>query len=395
MFKKYLSGHCTPEEIETLFDRFHVDHDETELRRLIRKAMLQEEEAEGAMEARVAALAERVGNRLSVETRNRYPFRWKWLRIAVSLIAVMSIGAMIYLAVSYRQPPEPLMSEFGGEVLPGGNRATLKLADGRVIPLSPHRTGIVVGEEISYEDGSKVLTKEARHAATGINAPAQPLSVATPKGGTYQVILPDGSKVWLNSASSLTYHPPRSREGKRTVELEGEAFFEVSEREAVAGGRSVRIPFVVRTRNQEVEVLGTQFNVSAYGDDEETKTTLVKGTVNVVSALGGASSILKPNQQATLRGDELSVKTVDVGPFVEWKDGLFSFHETGLRDAMNQLSRWYDLTVTYEGADPGTYFFGKIRRDNSLSKVLTILKKSGLNFRIESSGGENRLIVLQ
>src|SRR5690606_27779737 len=212
-----------------------------------------------------------------------------------------------------------------------------------------------------------------------INAPAQPLSVATPKGGTYQVILPDGSKVWLNSASSLTYHPPRSREGKRTVELEGEAFFEVSEREAVAGGRSVRIPFVVRTRNQEVEVLGTQFNVSAYGDDEETKTTLVKGTVNVVSALGGASSILKPNEQATLRGDELSVKTVDVGPFVEWKDGLFSFHETGLRDAMNQLSRWYDLTVTYEGADPGTYFFGKIRRDNSLSKVLTILKKSGLN----------------
>src|SRR5690606_24869706 len=99
LFKKYLSGHCTPEEIETLFDRFHVDHDETELRRLIRKAMLQEEEAEGAMEARVAALAERVGNRLSVETRNRYPFRWKWLRIAVSLIAVMSIGAMIYLAV--------------------------------------------------------------------------------------------------------------------------------------------------------------------------------------------------------------------------------------------------------------------------------------------------------
>ena len=113
-----------------------------------------------------------------------------------------------------------------------------------------------------------------------------------------------------------------------------------------------------------------------------------------MEAASGTSMRLEPNQQATLRQGKLLVKEVDVAPFIEWKDGLFSFHETGLRDAMNQLSRWYDLTVTYEGQVPDTYFFGKIKRNNSLSNVLNILRKSGLNFRVENNGELNQLIVL-
>ncbi|MGK6350978.1 FecR family protein [Parapedobacter sp. DT-150] len=385
LFEKYLSGACTPEEIEILFRWFGLNDDEAALRSLIREALFQEDEGDAMLDAKVAAFTDKVGERLSAQISKRRSFPRRWLSIAAAIVTILSVGITAYLVIGRNdQPSEQLISEYGGEVLPGGNRATLRLGDGRIVELNAAQSGVVVGDEITYVDGSIVLAAADANKHTGDDMPAQPMSIATPKGGTYQIILPDGSKVWLNSASSLTY--PVKFSGKtRAVALEGEAYFEVTKQ---------AIPFIVKTRGQEVEVLGTQFNVSAYADDEETKTTLVEGKVNVVSAGERTSTVLQPNQQATLRGAELSVKDVNVAPFTDWRDGLFSFQETSLRDAMNQLSRWYDLEVTYDRAVSETYFFGKIKRNNSLSKVLNILKKSGLNFRIESSDSQKRLIVL-
>lgn len=393
LFEKYLSGACTPKEIETLFHHFGVAQDEAALRRLIRSALLERGRADAELHARVEAFTERVGERLWAETAKERRFSWGWRLVAASLAAVITIGAMAYVLVKSDEPAEQLVSEYGGEVLPGGNRATLTLADGRIIELNAEREGIIVGDGITYVDGSDVLRQaiKAGKQKPEDDSNIQYAALTTPKGGTYQVVLPDGSKVWLNAATSLTY--PLSFTGtRRIVELEGEAYFEVREQRSATGGRSVNVPFVVKTRGQEVEVLGTQFNISAYADDEETKTTLVEGKVNVVIA--GAATALQPSEQATLRGGELEIKEVDTTPFVDWKNGLFSFNETGLRDAMSQLSRWYDLEVTYSEAVSETYFFGKIKRDKSLSKVLNILRKSGLNFRIENSGEQNRLIVL-
>lgn len=392
LFEKYLSGGCTPEEIKFLFQQFDLHADEEALRQLIQQALRHGKSNDPMQQAKVAAFTERVGDRLSQETASQrsvipisVPFFRRWMLVAASLTALITAGIWVYFLVNgeVNRQNKPNISAYGGEVPPGSNRATLTLADGRTVDLSPEQSGIIVEDEIMYADGSLVA-----NPATG----ASRLTLATPKGGTYQVILPDGSKVWLNSASSLIY-PSEFSDNVRVVELEGEAYFEVNERSSAAGGPA-NIPFIVKTRGQEVEVLGTQFNVSAYADDEEARTTLVEGQVNVTSIGHDKPILLQPNQQATLKDGKLSIKAVDVAPFIDWKDGLFSFQETPLQDAMNQLSRWYNLEVTYDGAVPDTYFYGKIKRTNSLSNVLNILQKSGLNFRIENRDDQHNLIVL-
>ncbi|WP_353124933.1 FecR family protein [Parapedobacter pyrenivorans] len=398
LFEKYLSGACTPAEIESLFQRFGVDADEGTLRRLIQNALLDEENANPLLGPQVTAFTERVGDRLSKEISQQHSIEapiltWhlrKWRTVAAVLVAFLSLGTLGYfLMEKNRQQVVQATSKYGGEVLPGGNRATLTLADGRTVELNANQEGIVVGDEITYDNGTLVLEQGVADKKLGQEdeqtaLAVEDLQLTTPKGGQYQITLPDGSRVWLNSASTLRY-PSRFDNKERVVELEGEAYFEISEQ---------KIPFLVHTQRQIVEVLGTRFNISAYLDDEETKTTLVVGSVQVAAVGQRDSRLLRPNQQATLHGTVLSVKEVDVDTYIDWKNGLFSFQETSLQDAMSQLSRWYDLEVTYDGNVPSTYFFGRIRRDNSLSNVLKILQKSGLNFRITNEGGKNRLIVL-
>jgi len=397
LFEKYLSGACTPEEIALIVDQFGVDADEEALRHLIRKALLNNRMSSPSLDAKVVALTQNVASRLNQKIASENSGKdgrqvvWlkKWLTIAATLIGFVSAGIGIYFFVAEDvEQTKRLTSTYGGEVLPGGNRATLKLADGRTVELSENQSGIVIGNEITYRDGSSVLAANGivsgKDNRSSVAEGTDLMSITTPRGGQYQVALPDGSKVWLNSASTLTY-PSKFDRRERVVTLEGEAYFDVAPRE---------YPFRVRTKRQTGEVYGTQFNVSAYLEDDETKTTLVTGSVKVENALRTASKWLVPSQQATLSDDELSVRDVDVTPYIDWKDGLFSFQETSLPDAMAQLSRWYDVEISYDQSVSMIYFFGKIRRDNSLSNVLNILRKSGLNFKIESDGDKNRLLVL-
>lgn len=267
------------------------------------------------------------------------------------------------------------------DILPGGNRATLQVGQGELFDLSQEQAGIVMEEgSISYADGKTVL---------GALPAASHYVLSTPKGGQYQVTLPDGSKVWLNAATTLKY-PSRFADSARVVELIGEAFFEIRKVANEAG----RIPFLVKTKGQTVEVLGTEFNISAYPEESITRTTLVKGTVRVTDHQSKKYSELKPDMQSITGMGTLHVEKVNVSSAIAWKNGLFIFNETPLKEAMSQLSRWYDVEVVYDPAVPPALFFGVISRDIKLRSVLNILKEGGVNFKVVSSESGNKLVVL-
>lgn len=310
------------------------------------------------------------------KTTNIYRIR-KWLPYAAAIIFILSAGLWLFRdqRTSHKQPST---GDQITDIAPGGNKATLTLADGRAINLSKEQSGIVVGDGVTYADGSALLNEDA---------PSSAQQLTTPKGGTYQVTLSDGTRVWLNSASTLTY-PTRFTDEERLVEIVGEAYFEVA--------RNHKSPFKVISKDQKLTVLGTAFNISAYNDETSVKTTLVDGSVRVASAsaVSYPDVILATGQQSNLSKAGITVDEVDVAAFVGWKDGYFLFNGTELRDAMKQLSRWYDAEVVYEGTIPRTPFYGKISRGDTLAEVLAILKEGKVNFRIEKQNAINQLIVM-
>ena len=268
------------------------------------------------------------------------------------------------------------------DVLPGGNRATLELDNGERFDLSKEQAGIVMEEGgISYVDGETVVNKlpETSHQYV----------LSTPKGGQYQLTLPDGSKVWLNAATTLKY-PSHFTDSARVVELIGEAFFEIRKVTNEKG----RIPFLVKTEGQTVEVLGTEFSISAYPEESLTRTTLKEGAVRITDHETKKHSELQPHMQSIVGNGSIRIEKVDVSAEIAWKNGLFIFNETPLKEAMNQLSRWYDVEVVYDPEVPSALFFGVISRNTKLRSVLNILKEGGVRFQLVSSESGNKLMVL-
>lgn len=272
-------------------------------------------------------------------------------------------------------------------ILPGGNKATLTLANGKKFDLSAGQSEIIVGDRnVTYGNGASLTTLSDEDVAQGNS---NQLELTTPKGGTYRLTLSDGSKVWLNAASTIKY--PNSFTGKeRVVEVNGEAYFNIKE--------DRNRPFKVLSRDQEVQVLGTEFNIEAYSNENETKTTLVTGKVLISLANGldeGAQSmVLAPGEQGILRNGNISKQVVDVSPYTAWKDGFFYFNRLSTPAAIRQLARWYDLDVVYEGKIPSANVFANIDRGKPLSAVLTALEKSGLRCKVIQSGQRKQLIVL-
>lgn len=263
------------------------------------------------------------------------------------------------------------------DVEPGGNQAMLTLADGRQINLSETQLGIVVGQKgIMYEEDAQELV--------GLEADAVvPLELSVPRGSTYQVTLADGTKVWLNAESTLKY-PSHFNGSEREVELVGEAYFSVTE------GESGSWPFRVIVDGQTVEVLGTEFNVSAY-PGELRKTTLVEGSVAVTNPSSGMTNPISPGEQAIMNGSSLDIVAVDVYKYTAWKDGLFYFRQTPFDELIREIARWYDVEVVYKGAVPNETFSGKMRRGLSLMTVLDLLDVSAkASIRLE-----NQTLVIQ
>ena len=257
---------------------------------------------------------------------------------------------------------------------PAGNKATLTLSEGKTIVLDNAANGLLAkqgGTAVNKtKDGQLIYEKTGEAKAQNVSWN----TLTTPRGGQYQIELPDGSKVWLNAASSLKF-PSAFIGDTRIVELSGEAYFEVAS--------NIAMPFKVKSGNAEVEVLGTHFNIMAYSEENEMKTTLLEGSVKVSS--DNMSGVLKPGQQASLAADGFIefIDNVNVAEAVAWKNGLFQFNDTDLATIMREAARWYDLDISYAGEIPQRRFTGRISRSVNASELLSILEYTGVNFRIE------------
>ncbi len=228
------------------------------------------------------------------------------------------------------------------------------------------------GIKITRAENGMIAYSAAKNSVTGYN------SIETPKGGEFKIVLPDGSKVWLNASSSLRY-PTSFLGSERKVELTGEAYFEVA--------KNVLKPFKVAGSDQVVEVLGTQFNISSYVDDAAVKTTLLEGSVRVLSNKSSQVKMLKPGEQSNISysANVFSVKQVDVEQAVAWKNGYFLFVDEDLKSIMRKFERWYDVDVEYKGNADDLRFGGIVSRSKSLSQALKIVEQTG-NLKIKIEG---------
>ncbi|WP_051292816.1 FecR family protein [Olivibacter sitiensis] len=371
----YLSDNLSGLEEEELANYL----DDPSLEELVRQALGEAFLAEKAFrlphERRNHIIQQVVGRKSSV-------YLWRYIAAAAIIFLALGIGIYLYVADG-NSGGTGVMHYAAADILPGGNRATLTLADGRTVELSEAQSGIVVGDgDIRYTDGTSLALSPTGGDRGRLDG-SMVLELHTPKGGTYQVTLPDGSRVWLNADSKLRY-PSRFDGKERIVELEGEAYFDVSHRLPAVGNRQTRTtPFIVNTRGQQVQVLGTEFNISAYADEEDTKTTLVSGAVKVSQLTTGNPQLLKPGQQSIISEAGIQVKTVDVAAATAWKEGKFSFEGKSFGQVMKELARWYDLELVYEGAVPRETFFGDAYRNTNLSIVLGALKSADIGYRLE------------
>lgn len=297
-----------------------------------------------------------------------------WRSIAAAAILLIVVSAGLVLVYNRAGDDQEMVQN---DVAPGGNNAFLTLTNGKRIDLSKAKNG-----EIAEQAGIKVTKLTNGQLVYEISASAPELAsvvnlntIETPRGGTYKVILPDGTKVWLNAASSLNYPTVFGQKQQRKVHLNGEAYFEVK--------HDASSPFLVETDQQTVEVLGTHFNVNAYRDEDNVSTTLLQGSVRVRAGL--SNLLIKPGQQSLLTSKKLSVQPVDVEDVIAWKNGLFQFSDERLESVMRKLSRWYDVEVDYTDEHikeiPLT---GIITHFTNVSKVLRMLELTKqVRFKIE------------
>lgn len=320
--------------------------------------------------------------------KNKNRFLWRYVAAAIILCCL----AVYFTQKQDVKQEQVLVHGDVSDIQPGGNGARLALPDGTFIALKPDDQGIRMGSEIRYTNGDKLAIKELTNQKLTNNVR---LTLEVPVKNFYKIILSDGTKVWVNSGSKLHY-PLRFERDKRVVELEGEAYFEVAKLfpDNNRGAKPTHIPFLVKSNGQLVEVLGTKFNVTAYLNTGTTKTTLLEGKVAVSAAsVPSKSIVLTPGKQSFLDGDKFHVKEVDVEQAIAWKDGLFYFDGEDVKEAFEQLGKWYDVDIHYVGKEPRVPFFGTIERNKSLKTVVDILQKSGVKLRLERKSDRTRLMI--
>jgi ferric-dicitrate binding protein FerR (iron transport regulator) len=294
---------------------------------------------------------------------------YKWMAVAAA-VALLIISAGAYLLLQPHKQPLPIADVRQPVITPGGNRAVLVLADGTQIPLDS-----AVNGALAQQGNTQIIKPDSGHLTYTHNggtpnAEVQYNTLRTPRGGQFQLQLPDGTKVWLNAASSLKY--PTAFTGKeRNVELTGEAYFEVA--------HSSTLPFRVNinTGRMKVDVLGTRFNIMAYEEEELVKTTLLEGAVKVTG--DGNGKRLEPGQGASLNKRNGTMEVLDhvnMEEAVAWKNGSFQFEGNDIQSVMRQIARWYDVDVVYKAPVPA-HFRGIIPRNAQVSQLLHTLELTG------------------
>ena len=388
LFQKFLENQCTLEEAETVLTWLEAEKYNREQKELINRLLsgnppisnsttkTLHQRLQKSFENTLRKIEE---DKIAGGKLKKLP----WWRYAAAVLLIV-IGSGTYLLLqnktctkrttiaSYKEQP----TQTKKDLAPGGNKALLTLADGSIIVLDDAKNGT-----LTQQGATKILKLNGKLAYDPGDAENYEVlynTISTPRGGQYQIELPDGSQVWLNAISSL--HFPTVFTGKeRRVEITGEAYFEVA--------KNAAMPFkaVVGTSSAdgyEIGVLGTHFNIMAYNDEVAVKTTLLEGSIKLNHE--SKTVMLKPGQQARLQGQSINVfDNVDIEEVVAWKNGYFQFTGASLQQVMRQIARWYDVDISYEGKVPERRFGGKISRDINASEVLKVLELSKVKFRIE------------
>ncbi|HOZ84082.1 MAG TPA: FecR domain-containing protein [Niabella sp.] len=304
----------------------------------------------------------------------------KYWWVAASVLVAVALSAYFLVQdkktgkkLAITQQEQPAIND----IAPGGNKAILTLADGTQVVLDSANNGAISNQGnvtvIKLNDGQLAYNAAGNSASV---ATIQYNTIATPRGGQYQLVLMDGTKVWLNSSSSLKF-PTTFGGTERKVELTGEGYFEVA--------KDKTKPFYVSTGSMNIKVLGTHFNVSAYSDEDAFKTTLLEGAVEVNAS--GQIAKLNPGQQAKLHTSGARLQTinnVDLSQVVAWKNGFFSFNDASIQTIMKQFANWYDIDVSYQGKMSDARYSGKVQRNMSLQKVLEVLSFTDIKIKLSA-----------
>jgi hypothetical protein len=307
---------------------------------------------------------------------------------AACLLMVIGGGLFYYNRQISPEPKAAIVTNIINDVAPAQNTATLTLASGKKIILSDAPIGLIAEQTnvsiFKTADGKLVYKAKSlkdNEQKTAIDN-SELNSIATARGQQYQVVLPDGSKIWLNAASTFTFPATFTSLKQRKVELVGEAYFEVA--------KDKTHPFIVKTDKQEVEVLGTHFNVNSYSDEAATRTTLLEGSVKVSNH--NEQKILRPGQESLLAKNNLSVRQADTEEAVAWKNGDFIFNNEDFGSILRQVARWYNVEIVDNGNHKNLHLSGTVSRSKNISVVLKALEVTGkVKFKIDG----NRVIVTE
>jgi len=370
LLKKYNAGTCTAEE-KALLESWYLQHEA-------------ERPLDFPQEAREKQLDEIWASLPVHENERTRVYLWPKLAAACVLFIALSSGIYFYQSKSKVSKTTQSRKELTSTIIPGGTKAILILANGKKINLDDASKA-----ELAKESGLKI-TKSADGKLVYVIPKSNSKDVTfntieTPRGGQYQIVLPDGSQVWLNAASSIRY-PTSFSTVSRTVSITGEAYFEVT--------KNPHLPFKVSSGTQTVEVLGTHFNISAYQDEDGIKTTLMEGSVKVTNDKYKSAATLRPGQQSVITASSkaIDVRIADTEDILAWKNGSFNFNNEDIYSIMRKLSRWYDVDISYTNQEiQRQRFSGSIPRASNISEVLHFLEYTGtVHFKVS----ERRIYVM-
>ncbi len=294
-------------------------------------------------------------------------YRLPVFRYAAAIILIAGSALAIWLTKNVKDSnnTKAIVAEIKNDVPPGNTKAYIKVATGQNVLLddTSDSSFYAAGTLIQQQNGQLLLPKGKQS-----DKAVQQLSLYTPKGGQYRITLSDGTRAWINSASSLQF-PDRFMGSDRRVLLTGEAYFEVA--------HNPSIPFIVTVNNTEVKALGTAFNVRAYSDDDDIEAALVEGVVHVIA--GNGNAVLAPGKQATVTASDIKVGDANIAAITAWKNGLFVFRDMPLEEVMKQVSRWYDINVVYvSGFQASSTFTGRIDRNVPISRLLRLMEQTSI-----------------
>lgn len=369
LFDKYVAGTASTLETRQLYDYFETTGNSDELDGLIDNYLQSEgindsETTEEQVDGVTAEAWAHIKANLPGEPetkRKMLPF--KWIAAAAALLV---IGMTITFILRDHKPDQPqLTSIYGGDVLPGSNKATLTLSNGKRFELKDTQSGVTIeGSSIAYQDGETITQTDEVLQAT----------IEVPNGGIYSLKLADGTRVQLNSGSTFSY-PTKFNGSERLVKLSGEGYFEVSHDPAK--------PFKVQSAGQVLTVLGTHFNVQAY-ENEPIETALLEGKVLVQATASKSSAILSPNQLAKFTNGKFNLKNINGQDYIGWTKNLFVFNDLTLGLIFKHLERWYDVDIDYPASISGELFMMEIPKDRKLSEILDAISTVGaLSFKIQ------------